>query len=617
MKKLLKWFGIIVGALLIILILGIIALPFVFPLEKIKDFAAAKIAETIRREVKIEKVSFDIFSGIKLKGLYVGNRAGFAKKPFIAADAIELRYAFWPLFSRQIIIKEIRLVKPEILVEKNARGEFNFSDLLQSSPNPKATTQKPAAKPLFNLFITAFAIKDGKITYADQAARTTNEIRKLNVKVSGFELALIKPIDLKASAIVTYQGKEVPIALSGRIGVNLAREAITLSSLALSIAGESLNASATVSGWKRSPQIDFSVASGGINIDPLLALFAASAPTQQPKARPGELTKTINRAMASISRNLTVKGNVNLDNLSFQKFKADKIDLNLSLAGKRLQARIKEIKVYDGTLAGDLGADLNVPGLAYEVSNLRLTGFNAAPFSDAIVETFLTKMSDYKDLLKKVYGTLDISAALKGRGVEPQDIFANLSLDGSLTLKNGELKRLKTLAEIGKTIKSNTLQDNIKFGSLYTAFSLKDRVVTAKALKIAEPEFKVFFNGGADLKSLKWVAGNRLTLKLAPKLTQGLPKEFSLFKDPQGWFELTFELTGELKKPIPKPILEKPFEAAVGKLKVKIEAAKVEVEQKVKAEIATQEAAAKKALEKEKTRLQEEAKNKLKEMIKF
>ena len=65
MKNLLKWAGIIVGILLLVLIIGTVALPIFLPLEKIKEFAVAKISETINREVKIEKVSFNLFSGIK------------------------------------------------------------------------------------------------------------------------------------------------------------------------------------------------------------------------------------------------------------------------------------------------------------------------------------------------------------------------------------------------------------------------------------------------------------------------------------------------------------------------------------------------------------------------
>lgn len=593
--------------LLAILIIGIVALPFIFPLEKIKEFAVAKISETIHREVRVEKVSFDIFSGIKLKGIYIGNRAGFAKKAFVAADSIELRYAFWPLFSRQIIIKEISLVRPEILIEKNIRGEFNFSDLMQGGGKPKAES-RTQTKPPFDLFITAFSIKNGRIIYSDYAAKTTNEIKNLNVRVSGFELALVKPIDIRASAGITYQGKEIPVSLSGRVGVSMAQESITVPGLSLSIAGESVTASAAVSDWKDSPKVVLSVSSKRINIDPLLAIFAAPAKVEKP--RPGELTKTINALTASIPRNISVNAKANIDNLTFQKFKVDRLALAASLANKRLSADVKEIKIYDGSLSSKLTVDLNVPGLGYEIHNLRLVGFNSTPFTNAIVETFLTSLPDYKDLVNKVYGTLDLSASLRGRGVEPQDAFANLAGDASLTIRNGELKRLKTLAEVGKTLKSNTLQGDIKFGVLNADCGIKSKVVTVKSLNLEQTEIKLNFKGGIDLNRLGWVSGNRLTLKLAPSVTRDLPREFSIFRDDKGWVELTFEMTGTLTKPIPRPILEKPLEVATEKIKAKIEAKKVEVIEKGKAELATKEAEAKKVLE-------EEAKKKLKEMIKF
>ncbi|MFA5113218.1 MAG: AsmA family protein [Candidatus Margulisiibacteriota bacterium] len=611
LKKTLKWAGIAAGGLLLLLVIGIVALPFVFPLEKIKDFAVAKISETIHREVKIDKVSFDLFSGIKLQGLYVGNRPGFAKQPFVTADAIELRYAFWPLFSRQVIIKEIALVKPQILVEKNARGEFNFSDMVAGNGKPAAKQpDKPAAKPPFDLFVSSFSIKNAKLTYADRAAGTVNEVKNFNLKVGGFELALVKPIDLAASAVATYQGKEIPLSLGGQIGVSLASETINVKNLTLSIAGESLSAGAAVSGWRKAPRLNATISSQKFNVDPLLAIFAGAAKTPSAKPKPGELTKMVNGLTAAIPRNVSANVNLDVANLTFQKFKVDKIDASLGLANKVATVKLKGVKIYEGLLSGNLQANLNTPGLAYEVKDLRLSGFNASPFSNAVVETFLTGMPDSKDLVNKVYGTLDISTSLTGRGVEPDAIMSNLNLHGSLVLKNGELKRLKTLAEIGKTLKSTSLQQDLKFGALYTAFSFANRVVTAKALKVEEADFKLYFNGGADLKSLKWVPGNKLTLKLAPHLTKDLPREYSIFKDAKGWFELSFEMTGDLKKPFPKPILDKPLEVLTEKVKAKIEAKKVEIVESAKTEVATKAAEVKKELE-------EKAKGAIKDLLKF
>ena len=605
MKKFIKWTAIIVGGILALILIGIVALPFVFPLEKIKDFAVAKISESINREVKIEQVSFAIFSGIKLEKLSVSNRKGFSSKPFVSADAIDLRYAFWPLFSRQIIVNEVRLVKPEILIEKNVRGEFNFSDLVQPKRTP--STGKKTKLP-FSLLVSSFSIRDGKIVYSDYSAKTKNEIKNLNVRVSGFELALVKPIDAKMSANMVYQGKEIPLSLTGSVGINMAEETIEITPLSLSIAGERALASASISNWKQSPHVDFAVQTQKLSVDPLLAIFAA--PAKKPKPKPGELTKTIDQAMAAIPKNLSLNGKIDVANLTFQKFKVDRLNLILALSKKKLSADIKEAKIYNGILSGKVAADLTLTGLGYNATNLKLAGFNASPFANAMVETFLTNLPDYKDLVNKVFGTLDASLSLKGRGVEPQDILKNAVGEGSFSIKEGELKRIKTLASVGQTIKSNTLQQDIKFGDLNSAFSIKDQIISVKDLKLDNPDIKVSFNGGVDLRKLAWVPGNRLGLKLHPSLTKDLPKEFTVFLDEKGWLELTFEIAGELKKPIPKPILEKPIEKAVGKVKLKIEAKKIEIEQKAKEELRQKEEEAKKSLE-------EEAKKKVKEIFKF
>jgi uncharacterized protein involved in outer membrane biogenesis len=609
MKKLIKWSVIIIGILLIVLIVGVFALPFIIPLEKIKDFATARISEAINRKVKIEKVSFNIFSGIKLEKLSISNRPGFADKPFVSADAIALRYAFWPLFKKQIIIQEIRLVKPEILIEKSKYGVFNFSDMTQRkspAPSPQPPVPKKPKAQSFSMIIDTFSIRDGKITYVDYGTQTSTGLKDADLTVSGITLAMLKPIGLKFSATANYKGKDVPLSLSGKIETDLKKGVYKIPSLNLGIADEKADISADVSRLKTGPDVNFSISSKKLGVDPLLAVLSAGAsvPKEKVKPKPGELTKTINQLTASIPAKLKVNGKIKINNFTFQEFRVDKVDLALSLANKKASADIKEIAIYDGTLSGKADVDLKTSGLAYS-SNLRLSGFNAAPFSNAVVETFLTKFPDYKDLADKVYGRLDASVDLRGKGVEVPDILANTVASGSFSLKNGELKRLKTLDAIADKIKTPGLKQDMKISELSGEFSMKKQVVDVKKLDLKDHDINAAFKGGIDLARLKFVAGNRLTLRASPASTKGLSKEYNLLRDEKGWLELTVELTGDLKKPIPVPVLEKPLEKAVGKLKVKIEAKKVEIEE-----------AAKKKAEEEKKRIEEETKKKIEEEAK-
>ncbi|MFH1347401.1 MAG: AsmA family protein [Candidatus Margulisiibacteriota bacterium] len=620
MKKAIKWIAIVAGILVILLIVGVVALPFIIPVEKIKEFAVARISETINREVKIEKVSFNIFEGIKLEKLSISNREGFAKKPFITADAIALRYAFWPIFRREIIIKELRLVKPEILIEKNAAGVFNFSDLTKKKAEKaeKAGEAEKAGKG-FSMIIDTFSIRGGRVTYVDYGTKTSSEIKNTDLTISGITLAMLKPIDFKFSSTAVYKGKNIPLSLSGKVGLDLVNDQIKIPSLSLGIAGEKANISANVSRLKTGPTINFSISSNKLSIDPLLAVFTAGA-TAPKKKEPGATTKTVNKFTASIPAKLRLKGDFDIGNLSLLNFKVDKAKLGVVLDNKIVSADVREIRIYDGTLSGKTKIYLSTPGVGYS-ANLKLAGLDAAPFANAIVETFLTKLTDYKDLVNKVYGKLDVSFGIKGQGVEVSDILANADASGSLSLKNGELKRLKTVDAIADKIKAPALKQDLKISELSASFTMKNQVVNIKDLDLKDHDINVAFKGGIDLAKLIYVSGNRLTLKGSPSLTKGLSKEYDLFRDDKGWLEITFELTGDLKKPIPAPVLEKPVEKAIGKIKLKIEAKKVEIEEaaqkKVEEEKARLKKEAEKKVEEEKKRLEEEAKKQLKDLIKF
>lgn len=603
MRKTFKWFGIVAAVLLAIIIIGIVAIPILFPVEKIKDIATARLSETLGREVKIEKVSFNLFTGIKLEKISIANRAGFTQEPFVSADALTLRYAFWPIFQRHIIIQEVVLEKPQVLIEKNARGEFNFSDLIAAK---QKTTQTQPAKPSdnfgFSLIVDAFSIRDGQIKYIDHAGNSQSTIKNIRLSLSGITLALLKPLDFSLAATANYQGKDIPLSLDGQIALDLANETISLPGLTLGIAGEKAALAAKISNLQAGPWIDFSLTSSQMGIDPLLAIFASGAPTKKEKV---DLNKMVNGFTAAIPSKLRVKGRLDVNNITCFDFKVDKALFNLSLADKNAAAEIKEVKIYGGGLKGNVNVNLKTPGLGYS-GELKLAGFNAAPFSNAVVSTFLTNLPDYKDLINKVYGTLDLTLIFKGHGVNTSDILANSEASGNVSLRNGELKRLKTIDALAEKLKTNVLKQDLKISELSSGFTYKNQILTLKQLALRDHDVNILFFGGLDLKRARYVTGNRLTLKGSPSLTQNLPKEFAVFKNDKGWLAMEFELQGDLKKPLPVPQLNKPFETVVGKFKIKVDAKKVEIEQ-----------AAQQAVSAEGQKFKEEAKQQIKNLLKL
>ena len=631
-KKSLKWVGIVIGALVVVLVIAAVALPYFLPLDKIKDLAAEKASEAIHRQVKIGGVSFNIFTGIELKDLSVSNRPGFSKEPFLSAGKIELKYDLWKLLSGTVAIDKVVLVKPEILVEMRSDGTSNYSDLV--GVKKPAAPKKPEAKPLkkkeaVSIMVSKFAIINGKLTL-NQSGKIT-QLKDLNINISGISLVTKKPIHLYVSVLGVYEGKPVPISVGGSIMLDMNKSSAKVSGFDITAAGEKITLDAEVLAFDKAPRIKLNVSSNKIDTDKFMAVLSgkgAKKPKVKPKPAPyGQQTANINKSLKSIPANIKLDVTVALHNILFKEMKLDSVALKANLSNKVLNMELSELKAYKGNVKASITADLNVSGIGYSVNSLAGTGFDATPASNDVIESFLTNLPDYGDLKNKVHGTLSFNLSLNGRGVETPDIIANAKGNGSFLLASGKLSKLKTLSAVGEKIGLKTLQEDIEIMEFKSNFSIANKVVTISKLALNngdKGDIKLTFNGGANIASMEFVKGNRLSLKLNPATTK-LAADYDPFKDEKGWYSLDFEMIGSLKKPIPMPKFEKAvqqiFDAKkkaledtaqkeIDKQKQELEKQKQEIEDKAKQELDRQKQEAE-------DKAKQELEQKAREMLKF
>jgi len=618
LKKVLKWTGIVIGALVIVLVIAAIALPYFLPLDKIKDMAAQKASEAIHRQVKIGKVSFNVFTGIELRDLSVSNRPGFSKEPFLSAGKIELKYDLWKLLGGTVAIDKVVLVKPEILIEMRSDGTSNYSDLV-GAKKPDAAQKKPAAKSskkkeAVSIMVSKFAIINGKLTLS-QSGKIT-QLKDLNVNISGISLVTKKPIHLYVSVLGIYDGKPVPISVGGSIMLDMNKSLAKISDLDITAAGEKITFNIDVSAFDKAPKVKLNVSSKRIDTDKFLAILSGKG-TKKPKVKPkpapyGQQTANINKSLKSIPSNIKLDATVELRNILFKEMQLDSVALKASLSNKVLNLNLSELKAYKGNIKASIMADLNVSGIGYSVNSLAGTGFDATPASNDVIESFLANLPDYGDLKNKLHGTLGFNLSLNGRGVETPDIIANTKGNGSFLLANGKVSKLKSLSAVGEKIGLKTLQEDIEIKEFKSNFSIANKVVTLSKLDLNngdKGDIKLTFNGGANIGSMEFIKGNRLSLKLNPSTTK-LAADYDPFKDEKGWYSLDFEMIGSLKKPIPMP----KFEKAVQQI---FDAKKKAVEDAAQKEIDKQ----KQELERQKQEAEDKAKQELeekaREMLKF
>ncbi|OGC03475.1 hypothetical protein A2276_01005 [candidate division WOR-1 bacterium RIFOXYA12_FULL_43_27] len=561
------------------------ALPMLIPTKAVKDFAARQIGSALNRTVSIEGVSINLFEGIRLKGIYIGNRKGFSNKPFIAAKSLNLRYSFWPLFVRKVVIYEITLNTPTILIEKNAKGEMNLEGIghqeISKSVGRKSEkqdirkTEKQKTSPV-DLFVNNINIKNGQFLYHDYLTGISG-VKNLNVKVSGVGLSLIKPIEIKASASAVYLKETIPLSLSAKVEIDPSFSKFKISPFSMQIAGESFSCPIEYKSDKKKQEVSFALSSQNLSIDTLLGIFAAQSVTPSAKPKPGALTQSIKNSAKGIPDNLSVKGSFDLSNAVFQKLKLSRFNAILSLSGKKVFLKLKEVSGYNGTLSGS--GQINLAALTYSVKPLVLKNFEAGTFLDDLIDSFAPALLNLKG---KTEGSLDVSLSLTGSGVEMPEAFNKAKIDGVVVLTNGRLKKIKTLEEIGNRFGLSMLKNDILVKGLRLEAGLLNKVLNVKKLELRDTDLEVVFWGGLDFNNMKYKEGNRLTLKLSPAATAGLPPEFAILKDERGYTAADFELQGSLYAPIPAPRLDKPIEKAIGNLKIKIEAQKIELEESVK-----------------------------------
>lgn len=617
MKNSLKWPSIIGASILGLFLLTGILLHFFLPLNAIKDYAAIKLSEQLHHDVKISGISFNIFSGIKLKGVTIANAKGFSKDPMVSADTLELKYVFWPLFRGKVIIPEINFVKPEILIEKDRNGNFNFGDMLGEQKKTRRASVKPkknSDRANVDLIINNFRVTNGKILYKDHYTGSSG-LKDVNLAVSNITLIALKPVDIRFSANGVYDGKTIPISLAANIGADINGDAAKINSLDLTIAGDTLHVSADMKGLKTAPKISISASSSKIAIDPFLAIFSGAppVPTKKETVPHGALTKSLRKTFSSIPSNVTVQANLDLKNILLKTLKVDALALALGIKNRKVSLDIKNFEAYKGKLYSK-GFVFDLSNLAYSLENLELHGFTATLFINDVVDSFVPALIDAKN---NIEGSLDVSLALKGSGIEMPEAFENLKASGVILLSKGRIKKMKSLASIGEQYNINMLKQDIIVGGLRINASIAGKMLKVGKLSLSDTDLQTEFQGTLDFNKMEYIAGNKLNLKLSPSITKDLPRELSIFRDDKGFVSVDFELQGSLYKPIPSPLFQKPFEAVVGKLNIKIEAKKVEIETKVQQQLKTMEAEAKQKAEEEQKRLEKEAKKKIKEIFRF
>lgn len=177
MIRILKWVGMAIVGIIVLMVLAALLLPSLVNLEQYRAALASRAGKALGREVTLGSLRVDLWGGIgaEAKGIRIAQAPGFGPDPFVTADALRVRVQLLPLLRGQVKVSTAILDRPRIRLLRDREGRWSVDDLL--GPHPGPPPSKPPAEPgrpgkaplLGGLLLNQVAVRNGEFILQDRA----------------------------------------------------------------------------------------------------------------------------------------------------------------------------------------------------------------------------------------------------------------------------------------------------------------------------------------------------------------------------------------------------------------------------------------------------------------
>jgi hypothetical protein len=170
----------LIGAAVLVLLAALVAvlIPVVLSESRLKAMIREQGRNELGRDVTAGSVDLDLFSGVKLRDVRVANREGFGPEDFVRVKEVDVRLKAWTaLFSLfKDLRATVRVVEPEVLLERNRGGELSIRDILEKERPPTEPT-------VLDQLVFSFDLTGGRVVFRDDLGETrrTTELRDLAI----------------------------------------------------------------------------------------------------------------------------------------------------------------------------------------------------------------------------------------------------------------------------------------------------------------------------------------------------------------------------------------------------------------------------------------------------
>ena len=340
--KIIKWLGIVIGGVVLLLVIGIGILTATFDPNKYKDDITKTVKDQKSRTLAIPgNLKLAVFPklGVEVGALTLSEFK--SEKEFVKLEGAKVYLELMPLIKKEIVVDKIEVSGLNANVIRGKDGKFNFDDLLSKD-------EKESSAVKFD--ISTVKVANSGVTFRDDMAGNTIKVSDLNLTTGRVADKVPVKIDLAATLASTKPAASVKARVAGELLFDLEKKAYSFAGLDAQLSGNARQAAAK-----------------GVTAFDLAGLESKiSAST----------LKFDQTSMALVAEKLALDAKGSFDKEPFEiKLTAPKLDVNaktMALATEKLALEAKarrggqsgSVKLEAAKIAADMGAHkLSVEGL--------------------------------------------------------------------------------------------------------------------------------------------------------------------------------------------------------------------------------------------------------------
>lgn len=190
--KLLKWLGIVIGSLILLLIILILLLRTPWAQQKITNYATNYVSDKTGTEVDIDRLFITFRGNVQLEGLYL---EGLQRDTLLYSRKLETGVGISALINGDIAISRVDWDGLQAHISRGRDSTFNFQFLIDSlagggskSTDSSATDTTASGPPAFS--IGPVYLSDFRVTYTDSIAGMDALLKLGRLEVTNDEIDL-------------------------------------------------------------------------------------------------------------------------------------------------------------------------------------------------------------------------------------------------------------------------------------------------------------------------------------------------------------------------------------------------------------------------------------------